>query len=393
MIAIKSVDISPKTVTVASPVTVTASFDGVFSWQTIKSSHLDWATVKEIYQNWSFGSDTWQYLKQYAKWDTIKNSFATWRSVAFGGRDMAIQQIRAKVNGTWTVLTLDEATGNYVGTIAAPAITSYNVNSGHYYPVVIEATNKAGTVTTFDETNSVVGDDLKLYVKEVTKPTITITAPTAGAFLDSGVPEITFQVRDEASGSGVDLSSLVLNVDGTEHGSSEMTATQVTNGYNVTYKPSAALTDGAHTITINVSDNDGNAADEVSRTFTTDTVQPTLSITAPSSNDTWVAVASYTVAGTTNDSISGIASVTISVNGTDAGAVTISGNGSFSKAVTLTEGENTIVITATDKAGKITTVTRTINLDTTGVEITNVVINPNPVNVNNSYTITVTAKG
>lgn len=306
---------------------------------------------------------------------------------------MAIQQIRAKVNGTWTVLTLDEATGKYVGTIAAPAITSYNVNAGHYYPVTIEATNKAGTVTTFDESNSVVGDDLKLFVKEVTKPTIAITAPTAGAFLASGVPEIAFQLRDEASGSGINLSSLILTVDGTEHRVGEMTATPATNGYNVTYKPKTALSDGEHTITINVSDNDGNAAVAVSRTFTTDTVQPTLSITAPSSNDTWVAVASFTIAGATNDSVSGIDSVSISVNGKDAGTVTIGSNGTFSKAITLSEGANTVVITATDKAGKVTTITRTINLDTGGVEITNVVIAPNPVNVNGSYTITVTAKG
>lgn len=369
---IKSVVISPKTVTVASPVTVTATFDRVFPWLTLRNNHRNWAEIKAAYQNWFFGI-----------------SELIWS----GGESVAIQQIRAKVNGTWTVLTLDAASGKYVGTIAAPAITSYNVNAGHYYPVTIEATNKAGTVTTFDESNSVVGDALKLFVKETTKPTITITSPTAGAFLASGVPEITFQLRDEASGSGVNLSSLVLTVDGKEHGSGEMTATPVTNGYNVSYKPSTALSDGAHTITTNVSDNDGNAADAVSRTFTTDTVQPTLSITAPSSNDTWVSVASYTVTGTTNDSISGIAGVTISVNGTDAGAVTIGSNGSFSKAITLKEGENTIVVTATDKAGKQTTVTRKINLDTSGVEITNVVINPNPVNVNNSYTITVTAKG
>lgn len=369
---IKSVLIAPRVVSVGSPVTVTASFDTVFPWLTLKNNHGSWAELTAVYENWFFGINE-----------------IVWN----GGTSMAIQQIRAKVNGAWTILTLDEATGNYVGTIAAPSITSYNVNNGHYYPVMIEATNKAGTVTTFDETNSVVGDDLKLYVKEVTKPTIAITAPTAGAFLASGVPDITFQLRDEASGSGVDISSLVLSVDGTDHGSGEMTATPVTNGYNVTYKPTTALTDGAHTITINVSDHDGNEAVEVTRTFTTDTVQPTLSITAPSGNDTWVAVASYTVAGTTNDSISGIASVVISVNGTDAGTITINSNGSFSKGVTLSEGENTIVVTATDKAGKVTTVTRTINLDTSGVEITNVVIAPNPVNVSSSYTITVTAKG
>lgn len=305
---------------------------------------------------------------------------------------MAIQQVRAQVNGVWTVLTLDESTGKYVGTFAAPSVTSYNVNTGHYYPVKIEATNKAGTVTTVDEYSSV-GDSLKLYVKETTKPTITITAPTAGAFLATGVPAITFQLRDESSGSGINISTLKLTVDGKEYTSSAMTATKVTNGYDVTFTPTTSLTDGEHTIKVNVSDNDGNAAVEVSRSFTTDTVPPSLSITAPSTNDLWVAVASYTVTGTTNDSMSGIESVTITLNGTDQGAVTIGSNGAFSKAVTLKAGANTIIVTATDKAGKTSTVTRTINLDTEAPEITAVVINPNPVNVNNSYTITVTLKG
>lgn len=372
MIVIKRVDIVPRTVRVAEPVTVCAVFDCAFPWMTLRDNWTSWADVRALYKNWYLGIG----------------------EIVFGGGDnMAIQQIRVKVNDTWTVLTLDGASGKYVGTIAAPAFTSYNVNTGHYYPVVIEATNKAGTVTTFDESNGVVGDDLKLFVKEVTKPTIEIETPTAGAFLASGVPEITFRLMDESRGSGVDLASLVVDVDGKSHGSGEMTSTPIGNGYRVTYKPAVALSDGRHTVTIMVSDHDGNAADAVSMVFTTDTVPPTLSITAPSGNDTWVAVASYTVMGKTNDSVSGITGVTVRVNGADVGTVTIGSDGSFSKVVTLVEGENTIVVTATDKAGKTTTVTRTINLDTSGVEITNVVIAPNPVNVNSSYTITVVAKG
>ena len=369
---IKSVSLQPQTTTPASPIAIAVEFDSVFPWATLKNAHANWQEIKMVYQNWRFGIN-----------ETL------WA----GGTNMAIQQVRAQVNGVWTVLTLDESSGKYVGTLAAPSVTSYNVNTGHYYPVKIEATNKAGTVTTVDENNVTVGDNLKLYVKETTKPTITITAPTAGAILATGVPAITFQLRDETSGSGVNISTLKLTVDGKDYTSSAMTVSSVTNGYNVTFTPQTALTDGAHTIKVNVSDNDGNAAVEVSRSFTTDTVPPSLSITAPSTNDLWVANASYTVAGTTNDSVSGIASVTIKLNGADQGTVTIGSNGAFSKAVTLAAGTNTIVVTATDKAGKTSTVTRTINLDTEAPEITAVVISPNPVNVNNSYTITVSLKG
>ena len=45
---------------------------------------------------------------------------------------MAIKQVRVKINNAWTVLTYNSDTGNYEATIAAPNITSYNINDGHY---------------------------------------------------------------------------------------------------------------------------------------------------------------------------------------------------------------------------------------------------------------------
>lgn len=48
-----------------------------------------------------------------------------------------------------------------------------------------------------------------------------------------------------------------------------------------------------------------------------------------------------------------------------------------------------IVVTATDKAGKTTTITRTIILDTSAPVIASVVISPNPVNVGANYTVTI----
>ena len=47
---IKSVVISPKTVTVSSPVTVTATFDRVFPWLTLRNNHRNWAEIKAAYQ-------------------------------------------------------------------------------------------------------------------------------------------------------------------------------------------------------------------------------------------------------------------------------------------------------------------------------------------------------
>ncbi|HWQ76936.1 MAG TPA: Ig-like domain-containing protein [Syntrophomonas sp.] len=305
---------------------------------------------------------------------------------------MPISQVRTKINGIWTVLTYDSATGTYKGTITAPSITSYNVNPGHYYPVTVEATNAAGTVATKDDTDSTLGSALKLTVKEITKPVIAITAPSAAAYLTTNTPSITFTVTDEANGSGIKITSLAIKIDGgtaVTNTSNGVTVTSITNGYQVTYVPQTALTDGSHTVTVNIQDNDGNTATTASRTFTVDTVAPTLAVTNPASDGTYTATAALTVAGNTNDVTSSPVTMALKLNGTDQGTVTVS-SGSWTKVVTLVEGLNTIIATATDKAGKTTSVTRTIYLDTTVPTISAITITPNPVNTNGSFTISVT---
>lgn len=305
---------------------------------------------------------------------------------------MAINTVRIQVNGTWVNLTKNATTGKYEGTIAAPAVTSYNVNANHYYPVTVEATDLAGNVTTENDTDATLGNSLKLYVKETTKPTISITAPASGAYLASNTPAISFQLRDETNGSGIKISSLVIKVDGgtaLTNTSPGVVVTTVTGGYNVTYTPQAALTDGSHTVTVDALDNDGNSAVQASRSFKVDTVPPTLNITAPAEATTYRNTASITLVGSTNDAVSSPVTVTVKLNSSSAEAVTVDGSGNFSKALTLVEGTNTVTVTATDLAGKVSTVTRTIILDTVAPVINSITINPNPVNVGQSYTITV----
>lgn len=305
---------------------------------------------------------------------------------------MAVNQVRVKINGSWVTLTKNGTTGKYEGTIAAPNITSYNVNAGHYYGVTAEATDLAGNVTTVDDTHSTLGSQLKLYVKEITKPTIIFTAPASGAYLASNTPAISFQLRDEANGSGIKITTLQIKVDGgttITNVSTGVVVTTVSGGYDVTYTPQSALSDGNHTITVNIQDNDGNAATQASRSFVVDTVPPTLSITSPAEGITYKNTAAQTVIGTTNDATSSPVTITVKLNNVDQGVVNVDGSGNFSKAVTLVEGNNTIEIKATDKAGKTTTVTRTVVLDTVAPTVSNITIVPNPVNVGQSYVITV----
>lgn len=298
---------------------------------------------------------------------------------------MAIKTVKATINGQAYDLTLNTASGKWEATITAPGKTSYNL-AGGYYNVSVEATNEAGTKGSADASTV---EGLKLVVKETVAPVIAIVSPTAGAYVANSKQPVVFNITDETGGSGVDISTLVVKQDGTAVASANITHTAISNGYSVTYTPSAALSDGSHTVTINCKDHDGNAAAEKSTTYTVDTVPPTLNVTSPA-DGLITATSSVTVAGTTNDATSSPVTVTILLNGKDQGAVTVASNGTFSKVITLKEGSNTIVVKAKDAAGKESSVTRTVTLDTSVPKITAATITPNPVDTGKTMVISVT---
>ena len=301
---------------------------------------------------------------------------------------MAISTVRAQVNGTWHTLTYDSASGTYKATITAPGQTSYH-QSGGYYNVKIEATNTAGTKGSADAS---LLTGLQLVVKEKVAPVITILSPSSGAFVTNNKQPVIFNIVDESGGSGIDLNSLVVKQDGTAVASAAVATTAITNGDSVTYTPASALSDGSHTVTVSVSDNDGNAATAKTTTYTIDTVPPTLNVTAPADNLV-TATASLTVSGKTNDSTSSPVTITITLNGTNQGTVAVATDGSFSKAVTLADGSNTIVVTAKDAAGKTTSATKTVTLDTSVPRITTATVSPNPVDAGATMIISVVIEG
>lgn len=298
---------------------------------------------------------------------------------------MAIKTVKATINGQTYDLTLNSASGKWEATITAPGKTSYNL-AGGYYNVSVEATNEAGTKGSADASTV---DGLKLVVKETVAPVITIVSPTAGAYVANSKQPVVFNITDETGGSGVDISTLVVKQDSTAVAAANITHTAIANGYSVTYTPSAALSDGSHTVTINCKDHDGNAAAEKSTTYTVDTVPPTLNVTSPA-DGLITAASSVTVAGTTNDATSSPVVITISLNGTDQGTIPVGTGGTFSKVVTLKKGSNTIVVKAKDAAGKESSVTRTVTLDTSVPKITAATITPNPVDTGKTMVISVT---
>lgn len=297
----------------------------------------------------------------------------------------AIKTVTATINGQQYTLTYNSTSGAYQATITAPSKSSYN-QSGGYYDVTVKATDTAGNSATVNASDATLGSKLKLVVKEKVAPVSNITYPTASSLITSNRPSITWTVTDDDS--GVNPDTIGITIDSGSKITSGITKTAITNGYQCTYVPGTALDDGAHTIKVDASDNDGNAATQISVSFTIDTVPPTLNVTSPS-NEYVTNNAALTVSGTTNDATSSPVTITVKVNSGSAEAVTVSNNGSFSKSITLAEGENTITIVAKDSAGKTTTVTRTVTLDTTVPVFTEVTLSPNPVDAGKTYVISV----
>ena len=300
---------------------------------------------------------------------------------------MAVKTVQAIINGVTTTLTLNSGTGKWEATITAPSTSSYNNNDGHYYPVTVKATDEAGNITTKTDTDATLGSSLQLRVKEKTAPVITITYPTASALIINNKPAIRWKVTDNDSGVNPDTIGITID-SGSKVTGSAITKTAITGGYDCTYTPSTALADGSHTIKFDASDNDGNAATQKTVTFKVDTVPPTLSVTAPVAG-LITNKAACTVTGTTNDITSSPVTVTIKLNSGSAEAVTVGADGSFSKSLTLASGNNTITVVATDSAGKSSTVTRTVTLDTTAPTIKSVTLTPNPVDAGKTYVISV----
>ena len=297
---------------------------------------------------------------------------------------MAVKTVQVVINGQTHTLTYNATTKKYEATITAPSTSSYNQN-GHYYNVKVKATDEAGNSVTKDATDTTLGSSLQLKVKEKVAPVISITAPSSSAKLTNNKPVINWTVTD--ADSGVNPSTIKLIID-SQTITTGITKTQSGKNYTCSYTPTTALSDETHTIKVSASDYDGNVATQKSVTFTVDTVPPELSVSAPVDNLV-TNQSSLVVKGTTNDVTSSPVTLTIKLNGETEQTVEVGSDGSFTKTLTLVTGENTIVITAKDGAGKTSTVTKKVVLDQTAPVIQSVTISPNPVNAGATYTISV----
>lgn len=288
---------------------------------------------------------------------------------------MSIASIKAVIDGQTYPLTLSDD-GYYTLKGTAPALSSAN-KSGGYYGVQIIATDNAGNETTIDQDDSTWGTELRLPAFEGVKPTVTITYPSADSRINTCTPTITAQLRD--NDSGVDPSTLDMRINGGSkitQGAPGLTLTPVEGGYDLSYAVPDALPEGQTTISVGVSDRDGNAADPASITCTIAVTAPTISLSSPAEGLVTNQAAVQITGITSDDQLTSV-TLAVTVNGHDQGPVTVDGQtGAFALQANpshMQEGANVIKVKVVDATGLEAEITRNVVLDTIPPRIVEVI--------------------
>lgn len=257
--------------------------------------------------------------------------------------------------------------------------SSYSEDN-HTYPIELHAFDAAGNETIMYATDPTYGDQLNIRVLEKTKPTATIISPTQGSVLGSATQDIKMELQD-AGGSGLNMASVIFKVNNAQVTQGVSWTDQ--GGKKVCTYHATNLSDGSNSVSLQVTDNDGNVSDVATVSFVISTSAPTLNVTSPKDN-LLTNSNKVTVAGTAAAGSDAVTLASVKVNGA---SVPIS-QGAFSIEVTLTEGENTITIVAEDSIGKTTTVTRHVTVDTKAPVISDVEAEATTVDANSTIHLT-----
>lgn len=291
-----------------------------------------------------------------------------------------IKQAYAMVNGQKVVASYDDDSGLWSVETNAPSQSSWN-QPDHVYQITLHAEDLAGNTAEMTSSDPTYGEQLEIRVLETTPPVATIVSPTQDAVLGASTQNVVMELQDTGD-SGLNMSTVVFKINN-QPISEGLDWQDGADGKKTCTYVATNLSDGSNTMTLQVTDNDGNESNLASVTFMISTAAPQLSVTTPTEG-LITNSPSLTVSGTVAPGSELVTISSVTVNGDNA----IVSEGTFIKEVTLTEGENTVTVIATDSLGKTTTVTRHVTLDTKAPVISDVVAESTTVNVGGTIRIT-----
>ncbi|MCJ2669092.1 MAG: FG-GAP-like repeat-containing protein [Candidatus Thermoplasmatota archaeon] len=203
---------------------------------------------------------------------------------------------------------------------------------------------------------------------DVTPPEIAGAQPVDGSTVSDSTPVIGATYSDE---NGIDEGSVVLEVDSVDISS---LATVTSSG--VTYTPMAPLSEGTHTVLLEVEDDSSNR-NKATETwwFTVDTVTPAITDLQPIDLATIGETKPLVSASYTDDSGIDVSSVTLKVDSVDVTAsATVTANSmSYTPASALSEGTHNVYLEVKDQSTpqNVATVTWQFTVDTSPPTISN----------------------
>ena len=168
-------------------------------------------------------------------------------------------------------------------------------------------------------------------------PTVAVQTPEAGQVYDHGKPVITGDF------SGAAPIAVALSIDG------KVVEADVNNNNQFTYIPADALSDGGHTVAVEVTDANGRTA-ETSAVFTVDIPGPTVAILSPAPGQTYddgKPVIRVEYSGMTDVEVT-----TFTINGEDVEVEAEDNQFAYTPANALGTGEYHVVVEVTDENAK-----------------------------------------
>ena len=244
---------------------------------------------------------------------------------------------------------------SFSGTTAPIFHLFSGLSNGNHY-VDVKAVDKA-TRTTTKRVN---------FTVDNVAPVLTISAPSAGAYLDSTSVAVTWSSTDAVSG----VSGYQYRIDSGEWSDKAMVLTNTFTG----------LSDASHTVDIRAYDVANNIR-TASVTFVVDITDPAVSITSPADR---ALVGIATVDWTGNDATSGIQGYQSRVDNGSWSTVAVTFTRTF---VGLADGGHFVEVRAVDRSGNTYTVSVNFTLDMTPPAVT--ITSPAGGYITNSTTVTV----
>jgi large repetitive protein len=244
--------------------------------------------------------------------------------------DTATFSFSSSETGSTFRCSLDGATPTVC---TSPQGYSRLTNAGHTFSVT--ATDAAGNTDPTPATRV-----WTVNVPDTTPPTVSLTAPAAGARVTGTAVTISASAADDRGLERVDF--LV---------GATVVGTDATAPYSISWD-STATADGSASVTARAIDTSANGTTSAARSVTIDNTGPAVTLTAPAADAT-VSGNKVTLSATATDS-GGVASVAFLVDGTVVATDTTSPYSVSWNSKTVADGSKTLTARATDGVGNVT---------------------------------------